>query len=945
MNRSLCFAFSCLLALVALMTNLVEAQERNMDKEAKWQEGSEPATVATQAASASKSGGWGTIETAGTGTDTIALVKVGGDRQQMGYWYGRLLAEQISGAWNRFYAAFGVPDEQYDAAVAAMWKSEYFDTAAWQSELEGVAAGCADAGHPEITYSVMQKMLMIPDMSEYNCGLYALWGQATVNGDLFQLRNLDWTMDAGVQDYPVVVMYYPSDGHAHATIGFAGMLGAAGGGMNEFGLAVSEIMGHFCDPETLDGCPFPVLLREVLYHDSTLAAGLSRMQNAIRTNQYHYALADPAAPDPKGRLIFSSNTRFDMYGDESVVGHPCESPDPFHTRIEDALYWKRHDGGGNENLYNAIMARYGSINAAKAIEIARADGVSGTLLSIVYHNTAREFHVAFANGLEPAHLQQYVRFRLGENPGGVGGAGYRTSAGSGTEEVAVVTVSGTPFEMGHQYGRLLKAEISEFVPRFLAYVTQGFSEAELDAAWDATAPHTDDRYEQELMGIAAGAEIDYVALRRIHCAAILDTYSCSSVAAWGTATADQHLYQTRDLDWDMDARAHDFPAVVIYFPSEGHPHANLCFAGLAGSHTGMNYQGVALAEMGDSPGSERPFNIDGVHFMPLFRTLMYDADNLTEALGILQNAPRIKRYHYVFGDGKHDNGAVKIKAHAPEAPPNDLIVWHDNDPTDEFAPNVLDDVVYNDEGRGAFPTLQAQYGQLDADKMMALAKQIATHGGNVVDVVYDTTDLELWVAFAEGDVEAYQQPYVHIALTGLDGDGDQIPDVQEGTADPDADGLPSYVDTDSDGDTIEDAAEGVQDADSDTVPNYLDTDSDGDSISDEVEAAVDSDSDGAPDYLDTDSDDDGLVDSEEGVGDPDGDSIANYVDPDSDNDGMSDKDEKKYGSDPYDANSKAPLPLKVSWLLGPMAAAFTWAVVRCIAPASSNGSPVCPFLF
>ena len=32
-----------------------------------------------------------------------------------------------------------------------------------------------------------------------------------------------------------------------------------------------------------------------------------------------------------------------------------------------------------------------------------------------------------------------------------------------------------------------------------------------------------------------------------------------------------------------------------------------------------------------------------------------------------------------------------------------MLIWKDNDPTDEFAPAVLEQVVYNDEGRGAFP--------------------------------------------------------------------------------------------------------------------------------------------------------------------------------------------------------------------------------------------------
>ncbi len=412
---------------------------------------------------------------------------------------------------------------------------------------------------------------------------------------------------------------------------------------------------------------------------------------------------------------------------------------------------------------------------------------------------------------------------------GQGGPGYRTSIGTGTEEIAVIVVSGTPYEMGYRYGQLMQAEIQAFMPGFLAYsqadiIGMGIPNpnSALDAAWVSTAPHTDDRYEEELEGLAAGAGVDYLTLRRAHCVPIIAPYSCSSVAAWDTATADGHLYQTRDLDWDMSAGAHDYPAIVLYLPDQGWAHVNVGFAGLVGSQTGMNKAGIALAEMGDSPSGEFPYNLNGTHFMPLFRRILYDADNLTEALGILTTAQRIKRFHYVFGDGKSELAAVKILAHAPEPAPNDLVIWTDNDATDELAPNVAVDVVYQDEGRGAFPYIQASYGAHTADTMKAIATAIASHGGNVMNVVYDATDFELWVAYANDLSEAYHEPFVHLNLSTLDGDGDGIPDCDEGSSDADIDGIPNYLDTDSDGDGIPDSTEGTGDSDNDGIPNYLD---------------------------------------------------------------------------------------------------------------------------
>ena len=181
---------------------------------------------------------------------------------------------------------------------------------------------------------------------------------------------------------------------------------------------------------------------------------------------------------------------------------------------------------------------------------------------------------------------------------------------------------------------------------------------------------------------------------------MIGDYSCSSIAAWGAATKDGHLYQTRNLDWDMHLTAQDHPCIVIYIPDQGIPHANITFAGCIGSNTGINAQGIVLSEMGDSPGREYPYDINGVHFTTLFRTVLYDADSLDKAIDLFKSAERIKKYHFVVGDGQHRK-AVKMLAHAPR-----LVIWNDNDPTDELAPHVLKNVVYQDEGRGAFRPLQ-----------------------------------------------------------------------------------------------------------------------------------------------------------------------------------------------------------------------------------------------
>jgi hypothetical protein len=365
-------------------------------------------------------------------------------------------------------------------------------------------------------------------------------------------------------------------------------------------------------------------------------------------------------------------------------------------------------------------------------------------------------------------------------PKNLGGSGHRITVGEGDARFPLIVVRGTPYEMGYHLGRNFSKEMQTFVPAALAGIMAELKtdEATLTEVWSRSVAYGDDRVEQELAGLADGSEIPLRTLQAIHAIPLLMPYSCSSIAAWGEATIDGHLYQTRNLDWSMEVGAHNFPMIVLYLPSEGAAHIVPSFAGMIGAHTGMNVHGIALSEMGDASAKEAPYLIHASHFTVMFRSMLYDADSLTKALSIFQNHAHTKRYHYVFGDGRREVRAVKVRAHTPEPADQQIQIWSDNDPRDEFAPNVLSCVVYNDEGRGAFPTLKQQTGKLDGEKLIALANSIPIKGGNVENVVYDATALRLWVSYAKGSTEAYQRPYTLIDLTAIDADGDGAPDLK-----------------------------------------------------------------------------------------------------------------------------------------------------------------------
>ena len=195
--------------------------------------------------------------------------------------------------------------------------------------------------------------------------------------------------------------------------------------------------------------------------------------------------------------------------------------------------------------------------------------LSVALLSVVQTGFGDDKTTTLAGGdSRPEAVSQMF-----SRPASVGKAS-RTMLTEGDVQVPLVVVRGTPYEMGRQLGVVLKDEIQTFIPAAIAGISGelGVSIDDLQDVWARTAAYADDRVEQEMLGIADGSGVPLSALQAAHAVPLLMPYSCSSIAAWGDATEDGHLYQTRNLDWNMKVGAHEFPVIVVYVPDQGTSH-------------------------------------------------------------------------------------------------------------------------------------------------------------------------------------------------------------------------------------------------------------------------------------------------------------------------------------------------------------------------------------
>jgi hypothetical protein len=70
-----------------------------------------------------------------------------------------------------------------------------------------------------------------------HCSFMATWGSRTKGGKLYSMRNLDWDANSGINKFKLITIWKIKDTIPHATIGFAGVIGALTG-MSQAGLTV-----------------------------------------------------------------------------------------------------------------------------------------------------------------------------------------------------------------------------------------------------------------------------------------------------------------------------------------------------------------------------------------------------------------------------------------------------------------------------------------------------------------------------------------------------------------------------------------------------------------------------------------------------------------------------------------------------------------------------------
>lgn len=240
--------------------------------------------------------------------------------------------------------------------------------------------------------------------------------------------------------------------------------------------------------------------------------------------------------------------------------------------------------------------------------------------------------------------------------------------------VAYIKLSGTPRQMGQQFGEELREMCRAMTQTRLDLVAQAVGRLvpPRDLAWAldlaaASLPYLE-QYSpavyEEFSGIAEAAGLtpsellignswtDFKDLIEASAGA----HNCTSLVIEGTLTAEGQTYLAQT--WDMNVTAAPYVVIVHRCPAEGPQTLSFTTAGCL-SLIGLNEEGICVGNTNLVPKDARP----GVFYLALIHEALR-RHTMAEACAAIIQAPRMSGHYYYLGDAQGNFLGIETTATA-----------------------------------------------------------------------------------------------------------------------------------------------------------------------------------------------------------------------------------------------------------------------------------------
>ncbi|MBS0653185.1 MAG: peptidase C45 [Verrucomicrobia bacterium] len=260
------------------------------------------------------------ISTEGPGyleeTNGQYVLHVKGTPYEMGYQHGKLLKDMIQQNVGQFIDKPPSGDEgRTKEFLRHLPQMKNYISLSLMEEMKGVAEG---SGMP---FDKILILNLFPEM--FHCSGITVNNEATLNGSLYHVRVLDYSIGKSIQKSAVLIIAEPKGKVPFANVSYAGFIGSVTG-MNAARIAIGEIggqgYGHW------EGIPMAFLMRSVLEDARSLSEAQSIFQNAPRTCEYYYVISDGNANTSIGVYATASQIHFINPSDPYAILAPKGLP-------------------------------------------------------------------------------------------------------------------------------------------------------------------------------------------------------------------------------------------------------------------------------------------------------------------------------------------------------------------------------------------------------------------------------------------------------------------------------------------------------------------------------------------------------------------------------------------------------------------------------------------
>lgn len=333
----------------------------------------------------------------------------------------------------------------------------------------------------------------------------------------------------------------------------------------------------------------------------------------------------------------------------------------------------------------------------------------------------------------------------------------------------VLTVEGSPAEMGRQHGRLLGETVRRVVRDVIIEGEGGRDLAGLLEGAMVMERHLPAAIREELQALADAAGVEYrhlVALQLF--GDVRRGQSCTGFAAFGPATAGGECIAGRNMDY-WDHGASQYAAILVHYrPADGYHFLTCSWAGIINGWTTLNERGIVCSNNSAYGAVD---SLEGLSTCFMVRKVAQFARSVEEGIEIVHTTPRACGTNLLIAGGD---------------PPDAAVVEYDHEQV--IARRARDGYVVADNsflalGRGDYDPeaapgpsewsragtleglIRAHYGRIDRSMNFAAAPGVPIRSMNLHSALLFPADRIMYVSM--GVSPAADQPYHGFRLTDL----------------------------------------------------------------------------------------------------------------------------------------------------------------------------------